>query len=78
MQRVTISADEVLVAEFVGREKLAPSCVTRVLRLTFLAPAVTEAIIDGKQREGISVARLLQADAVSLLWSNQVAAVLAA
>jgi site-specific DNA recombinase len=59
------------VSELAAREGLAPSYLTRVLRLAFLAPQVTDAVLDGKLREGASVARLLAVDAIDPLWTKQ-------
>ena len=36
-------------AELTEREGIAPSYITRVLRLTLLAPEVVQAILDGRQ-----------------------------
>jgi len=37
------------VSEIAGKEKINPSYVSRVLRLTLLAPAIVEAVLDGRQ-----------------------------
>jgi len=37
------------IAELAQREGIAPSYMTRVLRLAFLAPDIVEAILDGRQ-----------------------------
>jgi hypothetical protein len=47
------------IAELVEREGIAPSYMTRVLRLTLLAPNIVEAILDGKQGPEVTLARLL-------------------
>ena len=48
------------IAELADRERIAPSYVTRVLRLTLLAPDIVEAILDGKQAPEVTLARVLQ------------------
>ena len=42
------------------REKIAPSYMTRVLRLTLLSPEIVEAILDGIQGPEVTLARLLE------------------
>lgn len=42
------------------REGIAPSYMTRVLRLTLLAPDIVEAILDGKQGPEVTLARVLE------------------
>jgi len=42
-------------AELAASEKINASYVSRVLRLTLLAPAIVEAILDGRQPEGVEV-----------------------
>lgn len=48
-KRMLESGDFATVAELTEREGIAPSYMTRVLRLTLLAPDIVEAILDGKQ-----------------------------
>ena len=43
--------------------------MTRVLRLTLLAPDIVEAILDGKQGPEVTLARLLEPFPVE--WSQQ-------
>ena len=48
------------IAELAEREGIASSYMTRVLRLTLLAPDIVEAILDGKQGPEVTLARLLE------------------
>jgi hypothetical protein len=55
--------------EIAAAEKINDSYVSRVLRLTLLAPDVVEAILDGRQPEGMTLPGLLQP--FPLNWSEQ-------
>ena len=57
------------VGEIAAREKINKSYVSRVLRLTLLAPQIVEAILDGRQAEGITLPGLLKA--VPVEWDQQ-------
>jgi len=46
--------------ELAEHEGIAPSYMTRVLRLTLLAPDIVEAILDGQQRSEVTLRRLLE------------------
>ena len=59
-------------AELAAAEKINPSYVSRILRLTLLAPDIVEAIVKGRQVDGIEVNLLLQPFASS--WEVQRAA----
>jgi hypothetical protein len=54
-----------------AREGVSPSYMSRVVRLAFLAPAVVEAILDGRVRADVTGAALLQTDAVRACWQEQ-------
>ena len=56
-------------AELGEHEKIATSYLTRVLRLTLLAPDVVDAILDGRQGPEITLAKLL--DPFPLDWDEQ-------
>ena len=61
------------IAELAAHERLAHSYMTRVLRLTLLAPDIVEAILDGRQEPEVTLARLLEPFPVE--WSRQYVAV---
>jgi hypothetical protein len=46
--------------ELAAAEKINSSYVSRVLRLTLLAPDIVEAILDGRQPEGTTLPALMQ------------------
>jgi hypothetical protein len=55
--------------ELAQREKIAPSYMTRVLRLALLAPDLVEAILEGRQGAGVTLARLMEP--ISAEWDEQ-------
>jgi hypothetical protein len=57
------------IAELAEREGIAPSYVTRVLRLTLLAPDIVNAILEGKQGPEVTLARALASVAAD--WKLQ-------
>ena len=56
-------------AELAAAEKINPSYVSRVLRLTLLAPDIVEAIVEGRQADGIEADILLRP--FSTDWAKQ-------
>ena len=67
------------VGEIAVREKINKSYVSRVLRLTLLAPEIVEAILDGRQAEGMTVPVLMaefpatwdkQSEVVPIRWTG--------
>lgn len=59
-KRMLDSGEFATIAELAEREGIAPSYMTRVLRLTLLAPDIVEAILDGKQRSEVTLAQVLE------------------
>lgn len=70
-KRMLESGEFATIGELAEREGIAPSYMTRVLRLTLLAPDIVEAILDGKQGPGVTLARVLEPFPVE--WESQVA-----
>ena len=59
-KRMLESGEFATIAELAEREGIAPSYMTRVLRLTLLAPDIVEAILDGKQGPAVTLAQVLE------------------
>jgi hypothetical protein len=57
--------------ELATAEKINSSYVSRVLRLTLLAPDIVEAILDGRQAEGLTLPRLMAKVAMAGVWGQQ-------
>lgn len=57
------------IAELADREGIAPSYMTRILRLTQLDPGIIEAVLDGRQNDAINLAGLM--DPFPLSWIEQ-------
>ena len=63
------SGEFTTIAELAERERIAPSYMTRVLRRTWLAPDVIEAILDGQQGSKVTLARVLEP--FPMHWAEQ-------
>ena len=68
-KRLLESGEFATVSELAEREGIAPSYMTRVLRLTLLAPDIIEAILDGRQGPDVTLARLM--DGFPEEWDRQ-------
>jgi hypothetical protein len=68
-KRMLDSGEFATIAELAARERIAPSYMTRVLRLTLLAPDIVEAILDGKQGPEVTLACVLEPFPVE--WTAQ-------
>ena len=55
--------------ELAAAEKINSSYVSRLLRLTLLAPGIVEAILDGRQMEGMTLPGLMEPFPVG--WNQQ-------
>jgi hypothetical protein len=54
------SGEFATIAELAEREGIAPSYMTRVMRLTLLAPDIIEVILDGQQEPEVTLTRLMR------------------
>jgi hypothetical protein len=59
-KRMLESGEFATIAELAKREGIAPSYMTRVLRLTLLSPEIIEAVLDGMQGAEVTLARVLE------------------
>ena len=63
------SGEFATIAELAQRESIAPSYMTRVMRLTLLAPDIVEATLDGTLGSEVTLARLLEP--FPMVWTEQ-------
>lgn len=68
-KRMLESGEFATIAELAEREAIAPSYMTRVLRLTLLSPGIVEAILDERHPPDLTIARLLEP--FGLHWHEQ-------
>ncbi len=68
-KRMLESGEFASASELAEREGIPPSYVTRILRLTLLAPKTVEAILDGTQGPEMELARVLEG--VTVEWMEQ-------
>ena len=68
-KRMLESGEFLSISELAEREGIAPSYMTRVVRLTMHAPDIVEAIRDGKQGPEVTLARVVERMPVE--WSEQ-------
>ena len=55
----------------VKREGVSPSYFTRLVRLSYLAPDITQAILDGRQPRDLTADKLLVHSRLPLTWDEQ-------
>jgi len=68
-KRMLESGQYATIGELAEREGIAPSYITRILRITMLAPHIVETILDGKQRPEVTLARVVEP--FPLKWAAQ-------
>ncbi|MBW4976390.1 hypothetical protein KZZ08_22500 [Roseovarius mucosus] len=69
-KRMLESGEFTTIAELAEHEGIAPSYMTRVLRLTLLAPGLVQAILDEKQgSKEVTLARVLEP--FPAIWTKQ-------
>lgn len=62
---------DVYVADLAAKAGVTRSYFTRVFRLSFLAPEITVAILQGRQPPQLAANKLMQAGVLSPLWPDQ-------
>ena len=66
-----LDSDGVPFAVLAKRQGVSASYFTRLVRLSYLAPDITEAILDGRQPPDLSADRLLAHSRLPLTWHEQ-------
>ena len=66
-----VDNDGVPFAPLVKREGVSPSYFTRLVRLNYLAPDITQAILDGRQPRDLTADKLLARSRLPLTWHEQ-------
>ena len=68
-KRMLESGEFATIAELAERDGIAPSYMTRVLRLTLLAPDIVEAILDGRLRSKVNFSGMMETFPAN--WTSQ-------
>ena len=66
-----IGSDGMPFAALAKREGVSPSYFTRLGRLSYLAPYITQAILDGRQPPDLTADKLLAHSRLPLAWRDQ-------
>jgi hypothetical protein len=66
-----LDSDGVPFAALAKRQGVSPSYFTRLVRLSYLAPDITQAILDGRQPRDLTAAKLLAHSRLPLGWYEQ-------
>jgi hypothetical protein len=71
VQRDLADSEGVPFAALAQREGVSWSYFTRLVRLSYLAPDITQAILDGRQPGDLTAAKLLAHSRLPLAWHDQ-------
>jgi hypothetical protein len=66
-----VGSDDVPFAALAQREGVSPSYFTRLVRLSYLAPDITQAILDGRHPRDLTADKLLAHSRLPLTWDEQ-------
>src|SRR5215470_4669072 len=66
-----VGSDGVPFAALAKREGMSPSYFTRLVRLSYLAPDITQSILDGRQPRDLTAKKLLEHSRLPLAWHDQ-------
>ena len=69
-RRLLETGDFATIEEIADAENINPSYVSRVVRLTLLTPEIVEAILAGRQPEGLTMAKSMEP--FPLEWRRQI------
>lgn len=72
----TLRQGELDITQLAAAEGVQPAYITRVLRLAFLSPAVTEAILKGSTRAEVNSTTITAPGAIPACWEAQARAIL--
>ena len=64
-------SENVLFAALAAREGVSRSYFTRLVRLSYLAPDITQAILDGRQPRDLTAEKFLEHSRLPLAWHDQ-------
>ena len=68
---MVISCQGRTITELAGEAGVTPSWFTRVLRLSFLAPEISKAILQGRQPVTLTAKALMLQGKLAPTWSSQ-------
>jgi len=71
MHRRLIQGTHTSIAEFAAHEQMTGSYIVRLLRLVWLAPDITQAILTGRHPPALSAIKLMQSGPLPSDWSQQ-------
>jgi len=71
LNTVLVASDGVPFAALAKREGVSPSYFTRLVRLSYLAPDITQAILNGRQPRDLTADKLLAHSRLPLGWHEQ-------
>ena len=66
-----VGSDGVPLTALAKQECVSPSYFTRLVRLSYLAPDITQAILDGRQPHDLTADKLLAHSRLALTWDEQ-------
>ena len=66
-----VGGDGVPFAAVAKRQGVSPSYFTRLVRLSYLAPDITQAVLDGRQPRALTAGKLLAHSRLPLAWQDQ-------
>ena len=66
-----VDGDSMPFAALAKREGVSPSYFTRLVRLSYLAPDITQAILEGRQPRDLTADQLLAHSRLPLAWQEQ-------